>query len=80
MNLHSCKKCGVVIDQDKIKFIDSEVPDDPKEEVERDEDGDFPPGIETSFNPDCIWPRGNCCPLDTWKCPVCGEFNAKGED
>lgn len=78
MDIHSCKGCGIVVDLDKIKFIDSEIPDDPDDD-ERDEDGYFK-SENLHFNSDAIWPRHEMGPLDTWKCPVCNEFNAKGED
>lgn len=80
MDIHSCKKCGIVVDLDKIEFIFYRLPDDPKDESKRDSMGLFDMDVDTHFNPDCIWPRGDSFPLDTWKCPVCEEFNAKGED
>jgi hypothetical protein len=79
MNLASCKECGIVIDLDKVKFIEMEMPDDPDDEKLRDEDGCFDFEVDTSYNPDCIWPRDACSPLDTWQCSVCNEFNGKGE-
>lgn len=80
MNLASCKNCGIVIDLDHVKFIPSEIPDDPKDESKRDEDGFLPMEVETSYNPNCIWARSDMGPLDTWQCPICTEYNAKGED
>ncbi len=77
MNLASCSNCGNVIDLSKVKFIDTEIPDDPNDD-ERDEDGYFVTN-ETSYNPDLIW-GDDYAPLDTWQCRVCKEFNGKGEE
>lgn len=78
MDLHSCKNCGVVMDMDKTPFIHSELPDNPEDEKKRDEDGYFNFEIECHYNPDIIW--GESSPLNTWQCPVCKEFNGKGEE
>ena len=78
MNLGSCK-CGIVVDMNKIEFIPNELPDNPEDEKFRDKDGHFDMEIEVHLNENLVWPRGDCSPMDTWQCPICKQFNGKGE-
>jgi len=80
MNLGSCKKCGMVVDLDKVEFIEMEVPDDPEDEKLRDEDGYLPYEVETHYNEDLVWSGRAGDPLETWQCRICKEFNGKGEE
>ena len=78
MNLASCKDCGLVIDLDKVKFIHTELPDYPEDEKRRGLDGELNHKIDCHYNPDIVWQDQG--PLDTWQCPICKEFNGKGEE
>ncbi|RLD79760.1 MAG: hypothetical protein DRJ10_08315 [Bacteroidetes bacterium] len=66
MDLKSCSNCGIVIDRNRVEFIET-YPDEGK-----DEDDYY-----GEMNPDIIW----ICkePCNTWKCPVCETFNGVEE-
>lgn len=71
MDITACKECGILVDIKKVKLIDMMVPDDPKDN-EKDDSGYYT-SDDLSYNEDTVWEYNE--PLDTWKCPVCKEFN-----
>ena len=62
MNLKSCSNCGVVVDLDRIEFLDP-YPDEGKDK------DDYYGEVDDKL----IW--GGDGYLDTWKCPVCETYN-----
>lgn len=79
MNLASCKGCGVVVDLGKVNFIPMEDPDNPDDEKLREKDGTFDYDVETHYSDNVVYDRSEGF-LETWQCPVCKEFNGKGEE
>ena len=76
MNLASCAACGIVVDLKAIE-MELEYVDDkgnPMDAMEASHEEQF--GWEN--NPNLIW--GGGAYLDTWKCPVCKNFNGIDED
>ena len=76
MDIESCNGCSLVFDMKKVKFINMYVPDNPEDNKE-DEDGDLLTE-DYHYNENIVWE--NNTPLDTWQCPVCKEFNGKGDN
>ena len=64
------------MDLDHVQFIYADLPCDKTEDT-RDRDGDLLTN-DTYPNPDCIYDRDDGY-LETWECPICKEFNGKGE-
>ncbi len=78
MNLQSCKGCGAVFDNKKVKLIEMELPEE-GESDEKDEDG-FYTTEHLRYNPDNVWGYRGSGPLETWQCPICATFNGIGQD
>ena len=69
MNLTSCENCGIVVDIKNIK-LEPEYVDNEGNKIEHDYYSD---ADECFHNENLIWGENEY--LDTWKCPVCKNFN-----